>query len=195
MTIDLNRIIRIFVCLGLILFFSCSNKSLQYSYAYYYGKDSIPSSYQIRKLQYEKDYRTDRTFSSEDIAGPFQQVGKEKYVLTKDGLDKVIRKGDSIIRKPYLTILNGECIGFSYDNGMDDVMATSLCFLGIEDIVIGDREYNDAYKFKKEQGEIDGVESLVYYDSCFILLKEEYVSGYAEDYRIVRLDESIKIRN
>lgn len=183
------------VCLGLILLFSCSKKDLQYSYAYYYEKDSIPSSYQIRKLRYEKDYRTDLIFSSEDIEGPFQQLGKEKYVLTKDGLDKVIRKGDSIIRKPYLTILNSECIRFSYNNGMDDVIATSLCFLGHEDIVIGDREYNDAYKFKKEQGGIDGIESLVYYDANFILLKEEYVSGYTDDYRIVRIDESIKIRD
>ena len=48
--------------------------------------------------------------------------------------------------------------------------------------------------FKKEQGELDGVESIVYYDTSFILLKEEYVSGYADAYRIVRLDTMIQAR-
>lgn len=191
MTVNLNQANSILIFLVVILSFSCSKKEHEYFYAYYQEKDSIPSSYLVRKVQYEKGYRTDLVFSSEDIEGPFKQVNKEKYVLQKDGLDRVIIKGDSIIKKPYLTIANDECVEFLFDDGMDDVLATTLCFLGQENIVIRNKEYKNVYKFKKEQGELDGVESIAYYDTDFILLKEEYVSGYADDYRIVRLDTSI----
>ncbi|MDQ3395865.1 MAG: hypothetical protein M3512_17395 [Bacteroidota bacterium] len=127
--------------------------------------------------------------------GPWDQVNKEKYLLLNDGLERVIAKADTVLKKPFLTTANNDCIEFLHDNEMDDVMSTTLCFLGRENLLIGNKEYENAYKFKKKQGKLDGVESIVYYDTDFIILKEEYVSGYTDDYRIVRLDTMIKARH
>ncbi|NJN28506.1 MAG: hypothetical protein HC819_22295 [Cyclobacteriaceae bacterium] len=188
MKVNLNQVNSIIFFLMMSMSFSCSKRAREYSYGFWQEKDSVPSSYILRKVQYEKDHRTDLIFSSKDMKGPFKQVNKEKYVARKDGLDRLITKGDSIIKKPYLTIANDNCIEFLFDNGMDDVLATTLCFLGQENIFIGNKEYKDVYKFKKRQGMLDGVESIAYYDTDFILLKEEFASGYADEYRIVRLD-------
>lgn len=176
------------------LTFSCSKKDQQYFYAHYYGEDSIPSSYLVRKVQNEKDYRTDIIFSSKTKEGSFKQTNKEKYRLLKGRLDKVVLKDGKKVQQPYLTTLNEECVDFLYGHEMDDVISTSLCFLGKEDVLIGDKKYNNAYKFKKILGLQHKIESIVYYDTDFILLKEEYVSGYTDQYRIIRLDTSIVAR-
>jgi hypothetical protein len=155
-------------------------------------KDSIPSHYLVKKIKYADDYRTDITYSLKD-GDSLKQTNKEKFRLIKGGLNKVIKKGSTPAVKPYMTTLDTECIEFLFENEMDDVLATTLCFLGKEDIIIGDKKYRDVYKFKKFLGlSEDYVESIVYYDSDFILLKEEYVSGYTDEYRIIRLDKSIK---
>lgn len=191
MIVNLNSFLALLVVL---VFSSCSQRDVQYSYAFYYENDSIPSTYQIREVQYENEYRTDVVLSSKSIEGPFTQVSKEKYVVLSHGLERVITKADTEHQRPYLTTTNNGCIEFLYGNDMDDVMATTLCYLGRENLVVGDREYESAHKFKKKQGKLDGVESIVYYDTDFILLKEEYVSGYTDDYRIIRLDTMIKAR-
>lgn len=171
---------------------SCIKKDEQYSYAFYYGEDSIPSHYLVKKIKYGDDYRTDITYILKD-GDSLKQTNKEEFKLVKGGLNKVIKKGRISAVKPYMTTLDTACIEFLFENGMDDVLATTLCFLGKEDIMIGDKKYRDAYKFKKFLGlSEDYVESIVYFDSEFILLKEEYVSGYTGEYRIIRLDKSNK---
>ncbi len=195
MIIHLNPRNRIFILLVLLILSSCSKKDKQYSYAFYYEGDIIPSTYQIREIQYQNGYRTDIVLSSKSMDGPWDQVNKEKYLLLNDGLERVIAKADTVLKKPFLTTANNDCIEFLHDNEMDDVMSTTLCFLGRENLLIGNKEYENAYKFKKKQGKLDGVESIVYYDTDFIILKEEYVSGYTDDYRIVRLDTMIKARH
>lgn len=171
---------------------SCIKKNEQYSYALYYGEDSIPSHYLVRKIEYGDDYRTDITYNLED-GDSLKQTNKEKFRLIKGGLNKVIKKGSTSVVKPYMTILDTECIEFLFENGMDDVLATTLCFLGKEDLIMEGKNYKGAYKFKKILGLQHKIESIVYYDTDFILLKEEYVSGYTDEYRILRLDELTKI--
>lgn len=167
---------------------SCTKKDQEYSYAFYYGEDTIPSSYLIRKISYEGNYRNDFILTSNTMEGPFKQTNKEKFKLVKGGLNKVTRKEDKPIVKPYMTTLDSECIEFLFENGMNDVLATNFCFLGKEDVIIRGKKYESAYKFKKIMGLQHKVESIAYYDTDFILLKEEYVSGYTDEYRIIRLD-------
>ena len=68
-------------------------------------------------------------------------------MILSHGLERVITKADTMLQRPYLTTTSNDCIEFLYDNEMDDVMATTHCFLGQENIIIGDKEYENAYKF------------------------------------------------
>ena len=196
MTVSIKDLNHIFLTILLVMAMtSCAKKEEQYSYALYYGEDSIPSSYLVKVISYEGDYRRDLTFTSNSKEEPLRQTNKEKFKLVKGGLNKVIKKGDTPVVKPYMTTLDTECVEFLFENEMDDVLATTLCFLGKEDMMIGDEKYEGAYKFKKILGSQHKVESIAYYDSDFILLKEEYVSGYTDEYRIIRLDTLIEARH
>ena len=189
MTKTLALIVITFTAIG----FSCkhhTNKPEQYSYAFYYLPDIIPYDYLIKEIIQTEQNRIVITYSSKTKTS-YKKTEAKHYRVVNNGLDIEISHEGIIEAKPYLRVDNPDCINFKYGNEMDDVLATQICFLKRLNITIGNKEYKNAYKFKKTTGLNHSVESNVYYDSAFVLLKEEYVSGYTDPYIIVRLNENL----
>lgn len=175
---------------------SCiQQKSKDYYYAYFYEDDKAPSAYAIRRVANQNGYRMEViSFYTADLSLDHKETNR--YIVKENGIDRVEGRQDSVLVKPYLSVSTTDCINYLYEQElMNDFLSTKLCFIGRETVSLNGKVYKDAYKFKKKKGTIDGVESVVYYDSDFIPIKEEYVSGYTDKYSIVRLDTAIAVVN
>jgi hypothetical protein len=167
---------------------SCLNSENKFSYAIYYENNVTPSHYLVKKIKHDRGLRIIKSYKV-TANNHLEQMELEKFELVDGGLIKVISKNDTVIKKPYLTIKNNDCVKYTFDNAMvDETWSTNICFINQEDLYLGDVIYRNALKFKKIMG---GIESFVYYDSNFILIKEEYVAGYTDSYRIIRIDTII----
>jgi|LakMenEpi03Aug12_release.lakeMendotaPanAssembly.Ray.scaffolds.fasta_scaffold48279_9 hypothetical protein len=183
-----NRVIT--VLLFTFFLFSCKPEEKD---AYYYGcytESGNLDFYIIKlvdkdnKLRKEKDYIL---YSD----GKQKKFDSNTYEVSKEELFKVTSS-----TKPYLTIKNKDCVEFKYDNEFADFAQTRICFLKTVDLKLNEQTFSKVYKFLKVKGGgSDNVESNVYYDENFILLKEEYVSGYRSYYKIERLDTIIEFKN
>lgn len=185
--LQINRVIVVLLFTSLL--FNCREKEKQ---AYYYGcydRNGNLVYYIIKqierdnKLRYEKDY----ILQSD---GKQEQFDSNTYKVSKEELFKVTSS-----TKPYLTVKDKDCVEFKYDNEFADFAQTRICFLETVDLKLNELEFSKVYKFLKVKGGgSDNVESNVYYDENFILIKEEYVSGYKSYYNIERLDTVIEYK-
>jgi hypothetical protein len=172
------------------LLFSCKPGKINTYYYGCYSESGNLNFYIIKlidkdnKLRKEKDYIL-------YADGKQKKFDSNTYEISKEELFKVTSSP-----KLYLTIKNKDCVEFNYDNEFADFAQTRICFLETVDLKLNEKTFSKVYKFLKVKGGgSDNVESNVYYDENFILLKEEYVSGYRSYYKIERLDTIIEFKN
>lgn len=180
----------IFFLLFALLLFSCkSNKGASYYYGYY-NKNGDLNGYIIKQIEWSNKLRKERDYILYPN-GEFKEFDRNTFEVSKEELFKVTSS-----TKLYLTIKNKNCIEYKYANELADFAQTRICFLETVDLNLNKKTFPKVYKFLKlKGGGSDNVESYVYFDKNFILLKEEYVSGYLNYYRIERLDTIIDFRN
>lgn len=183
------------ILLCFFLLFGCKEKEQkqEFYYAYYTNNDSLPEAFIIKKISNSK-YRKEDNYM-------FRPNGvlknKESYIfdVTKTGLKKHVKiKGiDEYI--PYLSIENQESVIFKYpDESLNDFASTTFCFIRQEDINIKGKKYIDAYKFRKEVGDLNSVVSYIYYDKNFIPILEEFIEGGRPYFKIERLDSTLNFK-
>lgn len=163
-------------------------KKESYYFEFTYEEDSIPSYYEIREIV-DKDNQRVEHIANYDRNKQIEDKDVNRFLVDSEGLKKKI--GNEY--RPFLSIENNDCIEFGLgDQHVEVLFGTEICYLGKENVIIGNKSYEGAYKFKKVLGEIDGVESVMYLDKNFILIKEEYVSGYTAAYCIKRLNQDFR---
>lgn len=99
--------------------------------------------------------------------------------------------GDGFFFTPYLNSTKEDtCVSYLFKTGFAGKFSYRHCYLGRESIFVGDKAYENVYVFSKEAGveSSHSVETRLYYDIDFNLLKEEYVKGHAPYFKIERLD-------
>jgi hypothetical protein len=182
-----NRVIT--VLLFTFFLFSCKPEEKDTYYYGYYNKNGNLDYYIIKQIERDNKLRKEKDYILHSD-GKQEKFDSNTYEVSKEELFKVTSSS-----KPYLTIKNKDCVEFKYDNEFADFAQTRICFLEIVDLKLNEQTFSKVYKFLKVKGGgSDNVESNVYYDENFILLKEEYLSGYKSYYKIERLDTIIEFK-
>lgn len=99
----------------------------------------------------------------------------ENYVLVKNGLKNL--KTNSY----YLNNEKKDSCYFYKDFYNDRY---KICYFGKTNLKIKTKSFKDVYKFKISRLVEDGVSRHLYFDNKYILLKEEYIAGYAPYFNI-----------
>lgn len=186
MTRNIKNSIVLFI--GIFLLLSCDKKEKHYYYAFYTeANSSRHDSYIIKKVI--------NTDSRKELDFMFSEEGKLKsksgniFKVTSVGLEKKTQQKDVENYKPYLVINRDDFINFEYaDASLNDFASTSFKYKGKKDIIVDGVKYIEAYNFIKKQGDVNTITSSVFYDKNFILIKEEFLEGERQYYRIERID-------
>jgi hypothetical protein len=179
----LKETINLLGILALIVLNSCQKRDLEFLYSVFYSNEQTPS-YQLRIVsRIEDQTRIDITYLfAKD--GESEEINKEAFRYINGGLEKGLTIDGELSFSLYLTILTKDCVVFTFDDVfIDNTQSTRICYLGKEELLINDVKYHNALKFRKTQG---GIESYIFYDNDFHMLKEEIISGNSPDYVIVR---------
>jgi hypothetical protein len=172
-----------------ILLFSCIKTSdNEKIIEYYYTFDDKPSNFKFilkKQIIYlDSCRRREKNFSIENDSIRLER--SELYLIHVNGMEKLQKRNNQYFNKPYLTIASNECIKYEYEGeqeGANDFAMTQICFLGTEDVYVWDKKYTKAYKFKKTLGlGFHPSKSIVFYDSNFVLIKEQWIKGEDSSY-------------
>jgi hypothetical protein len=185
--IQINRVIAVLLFTSLL--FNCKQKEKETYYYGCYDRNGNLDYYIIKQIERDNKLRKEKDYILQSD-GKQEKFDSNTYEVSKEELFKVTSS-----TKPYLTIKNKDCVEFKYDNEFADFAQTRICFLEKVDLKLNEQAFSKVYKFLKVKGGgSDNVESNVYYDENFILIKEEYVSGYKSYYNIERLDTVIEYK-
>lgn len=117
--------------------------------------------------------------------GKLEQINHNTFIVDDYGLNKVTTK----TIRPFLTTKNKNCVEYKFDNKLATFAQTKYCFIETTNVIINERSYLNVYKFLRTTGTMDGVQAIVYLDKDFILLKEEFLNGYCNRYKIEKVDK------
>ena len=175
------RIIENSLSVSLFLLFlflplGCEEKMKIYYYALSYTeRDSQPTAYMIKEVK--TGIVRKETNSVYTLNGDFLGKDGGTFKVIDNGLEKLIDEADreKDEYKPFLSISDTTCITFKYNNEfLNNLMETTYCFVGKENIILNNKKYSNAYKFIKKHG-FNMAE--VYLDKNFVLIKEELIEG------------------
>lgn len=167
---------RNFNIIFLILFVvSCKNNDsnrVQVDYNVYSASDSIVGYEKRIITRISKNERID-TLLIYSKNNNLEETFVQKYLLNNDG-DILINNNETISVKK---------IDSCYDsNHFYTNLDITTCYLGSVD----DDEYGNVHEFIVTENITDGLKKKVFLDDDFILVKEEYLKGYRDYYRIER---------
>ena len=180
------------VSLLLFLLLGCEGKMEIYYYAYYTEYDSQSTAYMIKEVK--TGIVRKETNSLYTLNGDFLGKDGDTFKIIDNGLEKLIDEADRERDeyKPFLSISDTTCITFKYNNEtLNNIMETTYCFVGKENIILNNKKYSNAYKFIKKHGFSI---SEVYLDKDFVLIKDELIEGIYY-YKIERIDEVLDFGN
>lgn len=188
---NFGKILCVKLCISILLVLgSCERhvENREFCYAFLYENDSVPSYWILNRISINNSVRMDTTYVYENK----NKLVDKKIDIFRVGsgkMDKLLGNKLNGSFLPYLTIETSECQEFQYgEQELDEMFSTKFCFLETyEKLEISGKIFENVQKFKKVSV-YSGIESLVYYDQDFMLLKEDYVSGMTQEYRIVRID-------
>ena len=103
----------------------------------------------------------------------------KKYIVTKNGLKNSANNSNYISIK-----VKDSCYSYS----SLDKSPYKICYLGKVGLILNKRRVENIYKFKITHLVDDGVSKHLYFDNNFILVKNEYNSGYAPYFNIEIID-------
>ncbi len=170
-----------FICI-LLLNIACKEnwQIHEYYYEVYQYMDSIPCEYQAIKIIDKNGIRQQITYRYNDKHKELTGKSTEYYKLIRNNILKLNNANDSgqlYMSAEYLD----SCITYSTGNGLHDLVASiTHCFLGKKRIKMDENTSITSYEFSKKYGM--GMETVLYrdfYDTSFILLKTERISGYS----------------
>ncbi|WP_040478563.1 hypothetical protein [Mariniradius saccharolyticus] len=173
--LNLWRTITSRILFGFLVLGSACKSSIQETYCYKVNSTigDEPRYFEIHKIYQQKNRRIDSVFFLDrnfDTLVSYSEI----YEVRKHSLFRLMEGSDKSLRLPFLSTETRDCIHF-LPSGTVDELAKEYCYLGTEEIKIGNRTYKDAYKFKETEL-FSGLLSVVYFDRNFIRLKQTYIT-------------------
>lgn len=172
---------KLLIIAGLILVFSCKEnrdkESLNVYFYNIYGKENIMRGYVKRVVYHKNDsiridsiyrYGNDKKLVSSNI---------DKLLITKSSIRSVFREDY------FQSKIEDTCFVHTNDNNDE----FKNCFIGKMNIKVNDIEFDDSSKYLIEQLGNHGLSKYKYFDKDFVLIREEFIEGYAPYYRIDRV--------
>lgn len=147
------------------------------------SEDEVPLRYQLHKVFQKGNIRFDSIFNY-DINYQLYSQYVNTYEVNEFGLNKLMESYTDTLMLPFLSRATRDCITFSYDDpALDPVLETEYCYLGTEDVKIGEKIYKNTHKFKETEV-FSGLVSWVYFDEKFIMVKQTYDSEFKPNIEI-----------
>lgn len=173
--LKLYRVISSRILLGFLVLGSACKSGIQETYCYKVNSTigDEPRYFEIHRIYQQKNRRIDSVFFLDrnfDTLASYSEI----YEVGKHSLFRLMEGSDQSLRLPFLSTETRDCIHF-LPSGTVDELAKEYCYLGTEEIKIGNRTYKDAYKFKETEL-LSGLLSEVYFDTNFIRLKQTYIT-------------------
>lgn len=141
--------------------------------------------YQIRIVKDSFKIRNEKIYLIDTLGKTFEQ-SSSKYFIGEREVYKYFDSDDNFqSKKLYLSIKKDSCVEF---NANDESTPVVNCFLKVI-------RKNDLkmYVFKKSELAFDGIQSTSYYDSKFILIREEYPDSLKSRYVLKKLKDNSKL--
>ncbi|WP_323028566.1 hypothetical protein [Gelidibacter japonicus] len=167
----------------ILLFFSCERSkneenSLKSYFYNIYGKDNVVKGHFKRVVYHQNDsiridtiyrYNKDKSLADTYI---------DRFLITKNGIK-------STYREDYFNTKDlDSCIVYSNNNNQE----FKSCFIESKsEIIINDSVFNNVSKYLIVQLTSHGLTKEKYLDEDLVLIREEYIDGYAPYYRIDRV--------
>ncbi|MCK0115183.1 hypothetical protein [Gelidibacter sp. F63206] len=173
----------IIVILLLVILSSCnSNKNVENFYRVYSSDMDVAAFYKI-KSHYVGNKRVDSIFRYNE-KGELEEEYQEYYSLHKNGITATVSLEENAkILQEYRTWKIDSCVETKENVGVK----IQICYKGDKTLKINDRNYSGAHYFIERSMHTDGVERKKVFDDSFILLEEEYLSGFLKYYKIERM--------
>ena len=175
-------LVTCFICAILLFCIACKEdiQIKDYYYEMYMYGDSIPLEYQKVKIVDSNGFRKQFTYNYFVTNGVMVFESKKYYKILGGDLFSIRKNdGNGVL---YLSTKHiDSCITYGTGNEiMDAVLAETNCFQGEKSIIVNNYEFTTAYEFYKTFGMgYDNVTYRVYYDTSFIPIKYEWISGYS----------------
>lgn len=177
-------------CIFLILNTACKEhrKTQEYYYEVYEILDSVPQHYQAIKIIDKNGIREQITYRYSDINKKLTGKSIEYYKILGNNILKLNNINDS--GKLYIsTEYIDSCITYSTGNNLHDLVASIIhCYRGRRIIKSNENKWITSYEFSKSYGTgMGNVSYRVFYDTSFIPIKTERISGYSNNDSILRI--------
>jgi hypothetical protein len=114
--------------LCILLLFSCSPKHEdELCYAVFFGEQSNPAFYYLKRISIKDSLKRVRTYRVKDS---LELINGEIFREVKGGLKKLYTEEGFIVEKMYLSFEHSHCIVYNIkDENWNMVFGTTICFL------------------------------------------------------------------
>jgi hypothetical protein len=169
---EINKFLLVFMLL--LIFVSCK-KEIKITKNYnIFNEDNVIKGFLQNKITINETKRVDTVIRFSKKGINLDTVIK-KYIISKSGLKNLTNNSNYIFIKTKDSCYNYEDVSKKlYD----------VCYLGKHELTLNKKRINNLYKFKVTHLADDGVSKYLFFDENFILIKNEYKSGYAPYFNI-----------
>jgi hypothetical protein len=178
---------NIYLCIVVfnLILLSCNNRVEDNEYYYKVVNDKqITTSYlKIRVEKSPNNIKLKKYFFNTNIQITDSIV--ENYNLNGKIINRVFKKDSLIQKTPFLILEKDTCTVFKTNFYPLELYN---CFLEQYNMTLNKTTYKNSIKYTSQENETDGVKTIKIVDENFIPIKEEYISGYRDYFKVERIN-------